>query len=228
MAQLSSALCANTSLTSLSLSNAGGLCMAGIRALGEALRRDGGRLRSLDLSFCQLAPNRGHSRTAGAQQDGGQPGGQRGGSAAEEEAGALWSVFAQALAGNTSLQQLNLSHCGLTDSGAAILAAALQQNVTLASLEVAGFSEAAARRAFAALLQREGAALTSIRATGENFAPINIVGGPSTSVARRRTAALLVETSVSGAGKGAAGKAEGEGVDEEKALIRALPLATQL
>jgi hypothetical protein len=236
VAQLSSALCANTSLTSLSLSNAAGLDMPGIRALGEALRRGGGRLRSLDLSFCQLGPSRGggHRRQTGpsaagpgSQQDGGLPGGREGGSAAEEEAGALWSVFAQALAGNTSLQQLNLSHCGLTDSGAALLAVALQQNATLACLDLAGCSEAAARRAFAALLQRDGAALTAIRATGENFAPVNIVGGASTSAARRRTAALLVvEAAASGVGRKGAGK--GEGGDEEQALIKSLPLATQL
>jgi hypothetical protein len=240
VAQLSSALCANTSLTSLSLNSASGLDMPGIRALGEALRRDGGRLRSLDLSFCQLAPNRGpgggqqaraRRRTgAGAAQQ--EAGPQGDSDAAEEEAGALWSVLAQALAANTSLRQLNLSHCGLSGSGAATLAAALQQNKALVGLDLAGFSEASARKAFAPLLRREGAALEAIRATGENFALVNIMGGASTSAARRRTATrLLVEAAAPGVALLGKGKVEGkqeEGGDEEQALIKSLPLATQL
>lgn len=227
------ALCSNTSLTSLSLSSAS-LAMPGMRALADALRAGGGHLRKLDLSFAQLASCKAAASPPGGwtsfstnavyeqgEQELQQEQEREREQAQEQEAqaGALWSVLGQALACNSSLQELSLAYTGLTDSGATLLAAALQQNGSLQVLDVAGYGAAAARRAFKCLQQQQGA-LQTIRATGENFAVVNI----------------LAASGLAAAAAGASSKQQGgaEPVQQEQrqqqqdAQPQSLPLATLL
>jgi hypothetical protein len=219
--QVSAALTSNSSLTSLSLSSAN-LGMPGTRALADALRAGGGHLRKLDLSFAQLASNKAASAAPGGwdsfstspvdeQQE------QEEAAEREAQAGALWSVLGQALACNTSLQELSLSYTGLTDSGATILAAGLQQNRTLQVLDVAGYSAAAARRAFQCLQQQQQGALQAIRATGDNFAVVNIL------VASGLSAAAGGSSKQQGGGEPAQRQQE-----QAVAQPQSLPLATLL
>ncbi len=226
------ALCSNTSLTSLSLGSAS-LAMPGMRALADALRAGGGHLRKLDLSFAQLAsckaaatpPGGWTSFSTNAVYEQGEQELQQEQERAREEAQeqeaqavALWSVLGQALACNNSLQELSLAYTGLTDSGATLLAAALQQNGSLRVLDVAGYSAAAARRAFQCLqqqqLQQRGA-LQTIRATGENFAVVNI----------------LAASGLAAAAAGASSKQQGgaePAQQQQGAEPQSLPLATLL
>lgn len=142
------ALAANTALTSLGMAKVTAVDMEGARYVRDALQRNA-TLTSLDLSFAGVPP-------------------------AVDVADALWSVIAQGLAVNRGLKTLNLSHAGVTDGGAAALAAALAGNRTLTQLDIAGLSSARCREAFGGALEGN-LALKTLNATGEDYALENVL-----------------------------------------------------
>ncbi|GAX84045.1 hypothetical protein CEUSTIGMA_g11469.t1 [Chlamydomonas eustigma] len=107
-----------------------GLEMNGMRSLSDILRSSFCGLKTLDLGGCQLA------------------------NSSDMDSTALWSVFANGLAVNSSLTALYLEGCASLNNERALmaLAASLASNKTLLSLDLTGCAECKVRRAFASLL----------------------------------------------------------------------------